>query len=66
MELNMTIDELRELEHYPELEVHKAHADKTNHKKIIHRDYHRKYSLVTYVLLFFIFSCIGWLWEVFI
>lgn len=62
----MTIAELRELEHYPELEIYKAHADKTNHKKIIHRDYHRSYDLITYILLFFIFSCIGWLWEVFI
>lgn len=64
MELTMTLDDLRNLEQYPGLQSQESHISKVNHKKIVHRNYHRRYSLVTYILLFFIFSLIGWLWEV--
>jgi uncharacterized membrane protein len=36
-------------------------------RKVIHRisvDYHRSYSLRSYILLFFTFSMLGWVWEV--
>lgn len=64
MELNMTLEDLRSLEQYPGLDNRHAHISKVNHKKIVHRNYHRSYSLLTYISLFFIFSLIGWVWEV--
>lgn len=64
MELTMTLEDLRALDQYPGLQSQKSHISHVNQKKIIHRDYHRHYTLVTYILLFFIFSLIGWLWEV--
>lgn len=35
-------------------------------RKIFKIDYNREYSLQTYILLFFTFSFIGWIWEVFL
>lgn len=64
MEFNMTLEDLKKLKQYPGLQDKKSHVSKVNHKKIIHRNYHRNYTLLTYILLFFIFSLIGWLWEV--
>ena len=66
-EKNLTLQDLRELERYPGLDFeHKAHFSRFAHKTIIHRDYHRDYTLTSYILMFFIFSFIGWIWEVLI
>ena len=32
-------------------------------KKIFNINYERDYSIITYILIFFVFSFIGWLWE---
>lgn len=65
IEQALTLDDLRGLEQYPGLVVgRKAHFSRFADKTIIHRDYHRDYSILTYILLFFIFALIGWLWEV--
>ena len=65
MERTLTLDDLREFEQYPGLAVdRKAHFSRFANKTIVHRDYHRNYTLMTYILLFFIFAFIGWIWEV--
>ena len=65
MERALTLDDLREFEQYPGLAVdRKAHFSRFANKTIVHRDYHRNYTLMTYILLFFIFAFIGWIWEV--
>lgn len=64
MELNISLDDLRELEQYPGLASQKEHISRFTHKKVVHRDYHRHYTAVSLILMFFIFSFIGWAWEV--
>ena len=65
MERTLTLDDLREFEQYPGLAVdRKAHFSRFANETIVHRDYHRNYTLMTYILLFFIFAFIGWIWEV--
>lgn len=65
MERTLTLDNLREFEQYPGLAVdRKAHFSRFANKTIVQRDYHRNYTLMTYILLFFIFAFIGWIWEV--
>ena len=60
-----TIDELRALEEYPGTAYEqKYHFSRFSGKVIKHRDYHRDYSFLIYVLLFFSFSIGGWIWEV--
>jgi len=60
-----TIDELRALEEYPGTAYEqKYHFSRFSGKVIKHRDYHRNYSFLIYVLLFFSFSIGGWIWEV--
>lgn len=56
MELTMTLDDLRGLEQYPGLQAQKSHISHINQKKIVHRDYHRHYTIVTYIYysLFFL------------
>lgn len=67
MEPCLTLDQLRELDHYPGLDFEKtSHYSHIANKTIVHRDYHRKYSMSSYILMFFIFSFIGWVWEVII
>lgn len=64
-EKTYTLNELRELGQYPGIAYEqKAHFSRFTQKAIVHRDYHRDYDAVTYILLFFIFSFIGWAWEV--
>ena len=64
MERTLTLDDLREFEQYPGLAVdRKAHFSRFANKTIVHRDYHRNYTLMTYILLFFIFAFIGWIWD---
>ena len=54
MERTLTLDDLREFEQYPGLAVdRKAHFSRFANKTIVHRDYHRNYTLMTYILLFF-------------
>lgn len=63
---NLLNDELLDIEFpvesaYPE--------DKFEHlktRRIFKIDYNREYSLQSYILLFFTFSFIGWIWEVFL
>ena len=56
MERSLTLDDLREFDQYPGLAVdRKAHFSRFANKTIVHRDYHRNYTLMTYILLFFIF-----------
>lgn len=65
IEKNYNISELRELGEYPGINYEqKAHFSRFTGKTIVHRDYHRNYSFVSYALMFFIFSFIGWAWEV--
>lgn len=67
IEKNLTLEDLRGLDQYPSIAFGQhAHFSRVAKKTIVHRDYHRDYSLVTYILLFFIFSFIGWIWEVLI
>lgn len=46
---------------YP-VERHKLYREET--RRWAWLDYHRSYSLQSYVLMFFTFSIIGWMWEV--
>ena len=49
MERTLTLDDLREFEQYPGLAVdRKAHFSRFANKTIVHRDYHRNYTLMTY------------------
>lgn len=64
MEINMTIEELKELDHYPNIRITETKEKKTVHKKALHRNYHRSYSFSSYIIMFFFFSFIGWVWEV--
>lgn len=64
MELNININDLRELDQYPGLASPKEHISRFTHKNVVHRDYHRNYTLSSYILMFFMFSFIGWIWEV--
>jgi uncharacterized membrane protein len=60
-----TLDELRELGEYPGIAYEqKYHFSRFTNKVVRHRDYHRDYSLLGYILLFFSFSIGGWIWEV--
>lgn len=45
--------------------VHMLHEDSWLAARLKTLDPNRHYALLTLVLLFFIFSCIGWCWEVF-
>lgn len=58
------IDELRSLTQYPGLQGQDSHISTINYRKIIHRTHVREYSLLHYILLFFIFSFIAWTYEV--
>lgn len=65
MELNLTIDDLRQLNEYPGIaSANKAHISLIGNKTVVHRSHSRRYSITSLVLLFFIFSFIGWVWEV--
>lgn len=65
MELNLTIEELRNLEQYPGVAARQsAHLSLGTGRKIVHRDYHRTYSVMSIIMMFFIFAFIGWVWEV--
>lgn len=65
MEKTFTLEDLRNLEQYPGLAESKAaHISRFANKTIIHRDYHRHYTILSYILMFFIFAFIGWVWEV--
>lgn len=65
MELNLTLEDLRGLDQYPGIAAQQsAHIALGGGRKIIHRDYHRKYAITSIILMFFIFALIGWLWEV--
>lgn len=60
-----SLDELRELGEYPGIAYEqKYHFSRFAGKVVKHRDYHRDYTLLGYVLLFFSFSIGGWIWEV--
>lgn len=63
MDINMTVEELRNLEHYPNIRITEP-KQKSVHKKAVHREYHRSYSIASYVFMFFFFAFIGWVWEV--
>lgn len=66
-EIILTLGDLREFERYPGLDFSKnSHFSRITKKKIIHRDYHRDYSIMSYILMFFTFAFIGWAWEVLI
>ena len=59
-----SLDELRELGEYPGVAYEqKYHFSRFTKKVVKHRDYHRNYSLLSYILLFFSFSIGGWIWE---
>lgn len=60
---NLTPDELRTFEQYPGLEE-KYHVSKVTRKKIVHTDYKQNYGILTCMNFFFVFSVIGWVWEV--
>ena len=48
MERTLTLDDLREFEQYPGLAVdRKAHFSRFANETIVHRDYHRNYTLMT-------------------
>lgn len=65
MELNLTLEDLRALDQYPGIAPQQqAHIALGGQRKILHRNYHRKYALTSIILIFFIFALIGWLWEV--
>jgi len=57
-------DDLRKLKQYPGLKENDVQISRINQKKIVYRTHIRQYSVMTYILLFFIFSLIGWMWEV--
>lgn len=60
-----SLDDLRELGEYPGIAYEqKYHFSRFTNRVIRHRDYHRTYTLLTYILLFFSFSIGGWIWEV--
>ena len=64
-EKTYTIDDLRELGEYPGVAYEqKYHFSRFTNKVVKHRDYHRTYTLIGYILLFFSFSIGGWIWEV--
>ena len=56
-----SIGQTEVLERYP---VDKFSIPESPQRKIAHADYMRKYSLRSIILLFFIFSIVGWVWEV--
>lgn len=64
MSENINTEQLRSLTQYPGLQGKDSHISKINYKKIIHRTHIREYSVVNYILLFFIFSFIAWVYEV--
>lgn len=64
MEFNISVSELRNYGQYPGVEAGIPLVKKQERVKTVRRNYHRQYSLLTYALFFFIFSFIGWLWEV--
>lgn len=64
MNKTINLDGLRALKQYPGLEEDSSYIGHINHKEIIHRTHKRHYTVITYILLFFVFSIIGWLWEV--
>ncbi len=67
MQLDLTIDDLRELEQYPGLMPHSTVNLNLGKREIkMRRDYHRDYALSSLLIMFFIFSAIGWIWEVII
>ena len=52
---------LKSAEHYPDNKyIHKL----PKQKKWLNTDYNKKYSLSSYILMFFTASIIGWIWEV--
>ncbi len=60
-----SLDDLHELGEYPGVAYEqKYHFSRFTNKVVKHRDYHRTYSLLGYILLFFSFSIGGWIWEV--
>ncbi len=60
-----SIEDLRELGEYPGVAYEqKYHFSRFTNKVVKHRDYHRTYTLIGYILLFFSFSIGGWIWEV--
>ncbi|WP_028504979.1 putative ABC transporter permease [Ruminococcus sp. FC2018] len=64
-EKTYTIDELCQLDEYPGIAYEqKYHFSRFTGKVIKHRDYHRDYTILGYILLFFSFSIGGWIWEV--
>lgn len=59
------LEDLRELGEYPGVAYEqKFHFSRFANKVVKHRDYHRNYTLLGYILLFFSFSIGGWIWEV--
>jgi len=46
--------------------INEKYPDDYSKKSILNIDYNKEYDLNTYILLFFSFSCFGWLWEVFL
>ena len=63
MEINLTTKELRALEQYPGIAQQRTIVT-DGKRKILHRDYRRKYAITSIILMFFIFAFIGWTWEV--
>ena len=62
-EKTYTIDELCRLDEYPGIAYEqKYHFSRFTGKVIKHRDYHRDYTFLGYILLFFSFSIGGWIW----
>lgn len=54
MELNLTLEDLRGLDQYPGIAAQQsAHIALGGGRKIIHRDYHRKYAITSIILMFF-------------
>ena len=63
-EKTYTIDELCRLDEYPGIAYEqKYHFSRFTGKVIKHRDYHRDYTFLGYILLFFSFSIGGWIWD---